>query len=282
MTPPPLTRALRQPDDPFRDFCQWDYDPVTPPPPGTLQQAAFLAHSLDMAPECARLSEIFGRIRQKWQPFNTVWGVKSTAGQLTWELYFYDYDRAQRRCGIAALQDCLPDLFATDLSSADALPWFMFSVEFDATVLTSGISSVDLYFEAEGGTISAGQSEIWDGKQRIAKNDYRFYHGAAHRMQIEHDLRDLPPLPAPLAPGRYDEEVFVISRKSHSNAVYFSRVTTQDTLCFARETGFHAGLVDALAKDADTMTPYRFDLGIDYLAGPSQGLLRRSAIYGIF
>ena len=55
--------------------------------------------------EGARLAEIFGRIRQTWQPFKTVWGVKSMAGQLTWELYFYDYDRAERRCGIAALQE---------------------------------------------------------------------------------------------------------------------------------------------------------------------------------
>jgi len=278
----PLIRAIRQPDDPFRDFCQWDYDPVTTPPPDTLQQAALLAHSLDLTPEGTRLAEIFGRIRQKWQPFNTVWGVKSAAGQVSWELYFYDYDRAGRRNGIAALQDCLPDLFATDLSKADALPWFMFSVEFDAATLTKGIASVDLYFEAEGGTISAGQSEIWDGAQRLTKNDYRFYHGIAHRAQIKQDLRDLPPLPAPLSSGRYGEEVFVISRKSHSNAVYFSRVTTQDTLRFARETGFHSGLTEALAKDAGMLAPYRFDLGVDYLAGPSQGLLRRSAIYGIF
>lgn len=278
----PLIRAIRQPDDPFRDFCQWDYDPVTASPPGTLQQAAFLAHSLDLTPEGARLAEIFGRIRQTWQPFKTVWGVKSMAGQLTWELYFYDYDRAERRCGIAALQDCLPDLFATDLSQADALPWFMFSVEFDAATLVSGIGSVDLYFEAEGGTISAGQSEIWDGTRRVAKNDYRFYQSAANRTQIEQDLRDMPTLPAPLCPGRYGEEVFVISRKSHSSAVYFSRVATKDTLRFARETGFHPGLIDALAKDAELLAPYRFDLGVDYLPGTPQGLLRRSAIYGIF
>lgn len=277
-----LTRSLRQPDDPFRDFCQWDYDPVTAPNAQTLRQSVFLMHALDQTPGGERLAAIFGRIQDRWGAFNTVWGVKSTEGVLSWELYFYDYDRMDRRLGIAALQDCLPDLVAPGLAAADQWPWFMFSVEFDAATLKAGITTVDLYFEHDGGTISAGLSEVWDGTERRRKNDYRFYRSAPDRAEILRDLSGLPPLPGPLQPGRYDEEVFVISRKSHSSAVYFSRVPVRQTLQFAKETGFNAPLTAALAADAASLAPFRFDLGIDYSLQSTGSLIRRSAIYGVF
>lgn len=277
-----LTRCLRQPDDPFRDFCEWDYDPVFTPNAQTLRQSAFLLHALDQTAGGDRLTELFQRIQNRWGAFNTVWGVKSTAGVLSWELYFYDYDRRDRRLGIAALQDCLPELVPPSLAAADRWPWFMFSVEFDAKTVDTGISSVDLYFEHEGGTISAGLSAVWDGNERRQKNDYRFYRSAPDRADILRDLSSLPPLPAPLQPGRYDEEVFVISRKSHSSAVYFSRAPLRQTLQFAQDTGFNTALTASLAADAASLAPYRFDLGIDYSVQSGRSVIRRSAIYGIF
>lgn len=274
-----LHREAFDPADKFRDFCLWDYDPVAPPEPGTLRQSAFLAASFDMVPHGTAVAEAFGRIRDRWGAFQTVWGIKSAPTGLSWELYFYDYDREDRRTGIAALADCLPGLCAPNLAAADEWPWFMFSVEFDAATLSGqGIPSVDLYFEGDGGTISAGLSFVWDGKTRTPKNDYRFYRSGPDRAQVMRDLTDLPPLPGPLTPGRYGEEVFVISRKSHSSAVYFSRADVAATLRFAVETGFHPGLTSILAQDLPRLAPYRFDLGVDYNADG----LRRSAIYGVF
>lgn len=279
-----LTREPFRTGDLFRDFCLWDYDPVAAPGPGTLRQSAFLGASLSRIPEGVALAQVFGRIRDHWGAFQTVWGVKSGPMGLSWELYFYDYDRADRRLGIAALVDCLPELCAPALSGADALPWFMMSVEFDATTVTGrGIPSVDLYFEGEGGTISAGLSEVWDGQTRQPKNDYRFYRSREDRAAILQDLAGVPQMPNPLAPGRYGEEVFVISRKSHSSAVYFSRADAAATLRFARETGFDPVLCDALQDDLPGYAPYLFDLGVDYAPAPQgPGTIRRSAIYGVF
>jgi hypothetical protein len=279
-----LSREAFRPGDLFRDFCLWDYHPVTSPGPGTLRQSAFLAASLARIPEGAALARVFGRIRDHWGPFQTVWGVKSGPMGLSWELYFYDYDREDRRLGIKALVECLPDLCPPALAGADDLPWFMMSVEFDAATVTGrGIPSVDLYFEGEGGTISAGLSEVWDGQSRQPKNDYRFYRSREDRAAILDDLTGVPQMPDPLAPGRYGEEVFVISRKSHSSAVYFSRATAAQTLRFARETGFDPVLTDALRDDLAGYAPYLFDLGVDYAPAPQgPGVIRRSAIYGVF
>lgn len=277
-----LAREAYRPGDPFRDFCLWDYDPVQPPSDGALRQSAVLTQSLTLVPQGDRLAAIFGRIRARWGAFNTVWGIKSSGKGLTYELYFYDYNRTARRLGIADLVDCLPGLWPRDLARADDWPWFMMSVEFDPDRLEGGIGSVDLYFEATGGTISAGESRTWDGQVLRPKNDYRFYRSAADRRQILTDLEAMPPLPAPLIPGRYGEEVFVVSRKAHGSGAYFSRVSAAETLRFARETGLHPGVTSALAADLARLSSHRFDLGIDYDAGDGRGRLARAAIYGVF
>ena len=278
-----MNQAFRRHDDPFRDFCQWDYEPVVVPEKTTLQQSAVLLKSLPDSLVGRRLLSIFTRIQACWGEFNTVWGIKSTDGILSWELYFYDYGRDDRRLGISDLAKCLPELVAPGLAAGDRWPWFMFSVEFDSTALKTGeIGSVDLYFEHEGGTISAGVSEVWDGKLRQRKNDYRFYRSALDRAELLKDLCDLPSLPEPLAPGRYDEEIFVISRKAISSAVYFSRVDVRRTLQFAHENGFSPALTEFLTADAGALAPYRFDLGIDFSVQSGKSVVRRSAIYGIF
>ncbi len=270
---------LWQRGDLFRDFCQWDYAPPSPPAQGTLRQAALLWQSLAPLPHGAALTGMFHAIRDCVGPFGTVWGIKSGPAGLTWELYFYDYDRDARRIGLAALSASLPGLFAPGLTDADRWPWFMASIEFDATTVASGrIGQVDLYFEAEGGTISAGVSEVWDGRARRAKNDYRFYRSVEDRDLLLQDLAKVPPLPAPFAPGRYGEEVFVISRKAVSSAAYASRVGIDGTIAFAEETGFDPSLARFLRRHRDGFAPYLFDLGIDY----RDGRLLRSAIYGIF
>lgn len=271
-----------KPGDAFRDFCQWDYDPVTPPDTNTLRQAALLWQSLALTDGGDAIAKAFNAIRAKWGPFNVVWGVKSGPQGLSWELYFYDYDRDQRRLGLRDLSDCLPGLVPEALLRADDWPWFMVSVEFSAATLAAGcIPCVDLYFEADGGTISAGQSEVWDGRSRVRKNDYHFYRSEPDRLQLQRDLADMPPLPLPFAPGRYGEEIFVISRKRQSSAAYFSRVDIRRTIAFAEEAGFDPRLIAFLRENSDGLAPFLFDTGIDYVAGAPAGRLLRSAIYGV-
>lgn len=270
---------LWQGGDLFRDFCQWDYAPPVPPAQGTLRQAAVLWQSLAPLPYGDALMRLFHSIRDCIGPFGTVWGIKSGPAGLSWELYFYDYDRADRRIGLSALSDCLPGMFAAGLTDADRWPWFMASIEFDgATVATGRIAEVDLYFEADGGTISAGLSEVWDGRTRRPKNDYRFYRSIEDRDLLLQDLADVPPLPAPVTPGRHGEEIFVVSRKAASSAAYVSRVGIDGTIAFVDEAGFDPALVRFLRHHRRALTPYLFDLGIDY----RDGRILRSAIYGIF
>ena len=85
-----------RPSDPVRDFCQWPYDPPATPAPNALRQSAILFHALALMPNGPALLAIVLRIRAFWGRFNTVWGLKSADGHLGLELYFYDYDRAER------------------------------------------------------------------------------------------------------------------------------------------------------------------------------------------
>lgn len=278
-----LCRGLRTDDIPFRDFCLWDYAVEQTPNPNTLYQHSLLFDATELCGDSAFLQEIFGRIQAFWGPGNTVWGIKSEQGYLSFELYFYDYDRASRRLGMKDLAICLSDIMQLDLGDVDTRPWFMASVEIDSLVAKKKvIHSLDLYFESDGGTIGAGVSEVWDGKDYQKKNDYQFFRRKEDAHLVDACLRELNPMPAPYMPGRYNEDIIVLSRKLRGTGVYFSRVNAADTLRFMSETKFSKSLIECFERDIAGYQPYLYDLGIDYIVSGGESVLRRSAVYGVF
>jgi hypothetical protein len=278
-----LYRGLRSDNIPFRDFCLWDYTAQHRPISITLHQHSLLFDATELCDDSSFLQEIFGRIQEFWGPGNTVWGIKSEQEKLSFELYFYDYDRVNRRLGMKALASCLSDVMHLDVAEIDARPWFMASVEIDSKIANGRfIDSLDLYFEGEGGTIGAGVSEVWDGKIFQSKNDYQFFRRHEDGNLVDACLKKLNPLPSPFKPGRYNEEIIVLSRKRRGTGVYFSRVSAENTLEFMRETKFSRRLTECFARDIACYQPYLYDVGIDYSVVGGESLLRRSAVYGVF
>jgi hypothetical protein len=278
-----LKKGQRPNEFPFRDFCLWDYSAATVPDSDTLSQHSILVDAAHLCGDGKQLTKIFGRLQEIWGPGNTVWGIKSDHETLSFELYFYDYARSMRRLGIIDLSRCLPDLISTPLCNADIRDWFMASIELNhLTAHNNKVDKIDLYFESDGGTISAGVSETWDGRTYRAKNDYRFYRSREDRDVLIKDMSEIPPIPDPFFPGCYNEEIFVLSRKLHGTGVYFSRVNADQTLSFLKDSGFSSPITSQFANDLKKYSPYLFDLGIDYITSDGKSYLRRSAIYGIF
>lgn len=276
-----MTHAAR-PSDPYRDFCLWDYDPVTTPGPGALRQSALLERSLALAPDAPGLARLFGQIRDAWGRFNTVWGVKWTALGPTWEFYFYDYARRDRRLGVADLMRAVPGLFPPGFAAPDDLPYFMFSVELGPAQGRPGappLAEVDLYLPGTGGTVSAGVAHAWNGRALRRKNSYEFFQSAADRAAILARLEAFGPLPGWLMPGVWGEEVFVLSEKPASRACYLSRVPVAAARALCMQTDVPAAMTDALTEAGHGAQ--RFDLGFDMVDGPKGPRIVKVGLYGI-
>ena len=282
-----------RPSDPARDFCQWPYDPPGTHAPNALRQSAILFHALALMPNGPALLEIVLRIRAFWGRFNTVWGLKSADGQLGLELYFYDYDRAERQPRISAFLLAFPDLFAPSFTVDDAIPFFMFSIEFnggDAGPFAAGtpLTTLDLYTDGFGGTASAGLCHAWDGNSLKLKNIYRFYDSHPDRAEIisamaasarSSQIKDMPP---ELCPGAWQEQIFVFAQKQSSDCVYFSRISIQATLALCAKFAFPPEIVGFLANQKVNLAHHLFDVGIDYtVSSAGVALPAKAGLYGL-
>lgn len=270
-------RLSPRPSDPFRDFCQWDYAPARPPAPGDLRQAALLDAVLKANPETRPTLDLLRRIQDFRGLFDTVWGLKSAAGRLELELYFYDYARAGRRLPMTSFVAAFPDLFAPDFTVPDALDYFMASVELPLEAGAPPVAQVDLYTDGSGGTISAGVCHAWDGHSLRRKNLYRFYQSERDRAALLDDLGNRA-LPGFVRPGLWNEQIYVVAPKAQSEAVYLSRLEIDPSLALAQEAGLDARILAPLRTLRAPLSRHLFDIGID--VGPGCRITK-VGIYGL-
>ena len=291
-TPMPNTIQSR-PSDPARDFCQWPYDPPLQPAPGALRQSAILFHALTLMPNAPALLAVVLRIRAFWGRFNTVWGLKSADGRLGLELYFYDYDRAERRTKISSFLNAFPDLFAPSFTIDDGIPFFMCSIELNAE--DSGLlearthmTTIDLYTDGFGGTTSAGLCHAWDGVSLTLKNIYRFYESHPDRAEITSAMAasartsQIKKLPPELCAGAWQEEIFVFAQKRTSDCVYFSRIKIQAVRDLCAKFAFPPEIIGFLADQDANLAHHLFDVGIDYtVSSGGDALPAKAGLYGL-
>lgn len=268
---------LSRPSDPSRDFCQWPYSPAATPAPGALRQSAILFHALTLMPDGPALLATVLRIRAFWGRFNTVWGLKFADGRLGLELYFYDYERAGRQTKVSAFLRTFPDLFAPSFTLDDAVPFFMFSIEFDAErpSAPAPLTTLDLYTDGFGGTTSAGLCHAWDGTSLTFKNIYRFYDSNLDRAEILAAMAasartsQIKTMPPEFCPGACQEEIFVFAQKRSSDCVYFSRIGIEATLNLCAKLQIHPALLEYMTRQKLNLAHHLYDVGIDYTVSPA-------------
>ena len=280
-------------NDPARDFCQWPYDLASAPAPGALRQSAILFHALTLFQNGPELLDIVLRVQAFWGRFNTVWGLKSANGRLGLELYFYDYNRAERQTKISTFVRAFPDLFASSFIIDDAIPFFMCSVELNAEarspfIVDPPLTTLDLYTDGVGGTTSAGLCHAWDGESLTLKNIYHFYNSHSDRAKIASvmaasartsQIKNMPP---ELCPGAWKEDNFVFAQKRSSDCVYFTRITFQATLEICAKFTFPLDLLIFFENQKPKLAHHLFDVGIDYtVSSEGNALPEKASIYGL-
>lgn len=278
---------LSRPSDPARDFCQWPYEPWATPTSGGLRQEAILDHALELFDTSGKTREIIELVQQKFGHFNTVWGLKSQATNISIELYFYDYERKNRRITFTSIKDALTDVFETDLKVNENIPFFMWSMEIDPQA-PKRTREIDIYCNGAGGTISGGECFTVNKDGYEFKNLYYFFEVprdaqlASETLTSGPRLAGLPALPAQFSPGASQEEVYVVARKRYNDAIYLSRMPLHGTIRTLEAADFNKPILDFVKEHEKVLRHHRFDVGIDFVVGSdSQTKITKSGLYGI-
>lgn len=274
-------------DDLFHDYVLGAYEPVAPAL-GKLRSVNLLYESFALAGVEEAGHALVDRVRRDFGRFRTVFGIKwhARTGAMAWELYFYDFIRAQADCSIAHLRQVLAPQVRVDAEEPRPLPWHMFSIELNAEHLREGASAppvpAHVYIDM--------RSYALLGRSFTFENVYTFHNPRTEIDDIVHRLRSsvhFDPSRANLAalmpPPLFRCHRVCVANKSASDALYFSRVSTASMRWFMTRHEWPAPLRSLAASVGTGFDHLLWDVGVDF-RGDDAGVpeVSKTGLYGSF
>ena len=272
------------------DFCLWPY-PALKPCAGKLRSISLLAESFAGLAAGPRALEMMLAIRQELGDLRTVWGVKQTGADLSWELYFYDYGRTNRERSLRRVVDCIRPWVSCAVELSDHCPYFMFSLDFSRDLLEKGgeLHEVQMYLGNIGSTVSSGICYAVTRQQTLLKNFYFFFDARSALSEIAGKVCTSAFIQAAdfdvnrvLWPELRDCELIVVANKADRDGLYFSRIKAAQLLWFLKRMGYPERQTRFLESNMDRFDHMLYDVGIDYRIEAGQLKILKSAYYGVF
>ncbi len=277
-------------DDRYYDYCLWEYAPVANPQ-GKLRSINLLNNTFSAEGIGPHATEVIAAIRHAFGMSRTVWGVKQESGTISWELYFYDYERQQRARSITQLLQIIKPWIACDLTVKESSDYFMFSIDFNRALLNEGgqMDELQMYMGNVGSTVSSGICYAVTKEALTMKNFYFFFDARTQAREIVDKVRssvylDLAKfdLDTVLWPELRECQTIVVANKRAHDGVYFSHITIAQLLFFLKKMQFPAEQIAFVEQHRAGLDHLLFDVGIDYRMENGVLKILKSAYYGVF
>jgi hypothetical protein len=277
-------------DDPYLDYCLWDYEPPEPGG-GKLRSINLLLHSFEAAGADPRMADVTRAIRDGMKPFRTVWGVKQMNGKLSWEYYFYDYRRLERENSIPKLLKLVAPYFECGLRYNEERPYFMFSVDLDDALVTGTrmMDEINIYIGNIGSSVSSGICYSLTDRGLELDNLYYFFDAEKEMDSITSKIAcsahlDLPKIDIDtiLWPEMADCQTIVVANKKNRDSIYFSRIRINQLIYFLERMNYPEKLVSYFTENRDALDHMLYDVGLDYVMEDGTVRLLKSSYYGVF
>lgn len=268
--------------DRFFDYVLAEYEPAAPAL-GKLRSLAVLTESFALMGVEREGLAVVHAVRSALGPFRSVWGIKQRGpGELGWELYFYDFQRAHADLSVARLVQTLAPHVEVNAREPRPLPWHMFSVELGAPQLKERApAAVDLYVDM--------RSYKCVGDTLTFENVYTFHDARAQIDEVLHRLRACVHFDPRsdqvhhlMPPHLFDCRKICVANKRHADALYFSRISTAALARFLGDHRWPAPLRDFVATRPDELNHLRWDVGVDFRAIDGRATPVKTGLYGSF
>ncbi|WP_415890157.1 hypothetical protein ACMXYV_02200 [Neptuniibacter sp. SY11_33] len=289
-----LASFFRQcgPETQLLDYCLWPYPPLVNIE-GKQHSFNLLLNSFVATGVGVNGVRLINEIKNVMGDGQTVWGVKLSGGQISWELYFYDYERLERTNSFSRLKQLMPDSLSTALDISEDVPYFMFSIDLDVDGLNAGylnLSEANIYIGNDGSNVSSGICYLLSEEGLSLSNLYYFYNSIKEKEDIlakiassvHLNLRKLD-FNKILLPELRDCETTVVANKKKNEGVYFSRIKIDQLIWFLRSMGYPEEIQNYVTASRNELDHMLYDVGIDYKMLPDGQIeVLKTSYYGIF
>ncbi|MEW6664096.1 MAG: hypothetical protein AB1512_02595 [Thermodesulfobacteriota bacterium] len=276
--------------EPFHDFCLWEYKPIAPYE-GKFRAVNLLFQSFDLTGMDERAFDLVRAIRGGFGASNTVCGIKQRDGEIVWEFYFYDYKRRERDRSVTRLLEIIRPLVRCRLEVNENLPYFMFSIDIGGDLVSGPgcLEEVHMYIGNPGSTVSSGICYSITNRGTRLENFYFFFDARREWDEIVAKAACSACMDATqvsidriLWPELRTCRVIVIANKQQNDSVYFSGINVDQLIFFLNRMKYPRGLVSFVVENRPRLDHLLYDVGFDYRMEGSELRILKSGYYTFF
>lgn len=276
--------------DQYFSYCLWPYLPVASTA-NKYRAVTLLFQSFEVAGLDRRAYELVDRIRAEIGLFQTVWGVKWVGGRLTWEFYFYDYQRRERDVSITRVLEAIRPLIRCGVRANESLGYFMFSLDINEDLLsaTTDLDVVHMYVGNPGSRVSSGIAYALTNQGPALENFYFFFEAKRDLRQAAEKVYNSVHLDAArididriLQPELRNCNTICIANKQKNDTAYFSGVDVDQLLFFLGRLDYPPKIVSFVAENRHMLDHLLYDVGFDYVGRGDELVMLKSGYYGVF
>ncbi|MBT7952237.1 MAG: hypothetical protein HN764_11475 [Gammaproteobacteria bacterium] len=279
-----------QDDDPYLDYCLWEYE-AKAPSVDKFRSINLLYHSFEVADVELEMVDFCNALREVLGDWRTVWGVKNINGNLSWEFYFYDYNRLSRDVSITRAIEVIKNFTNCDLNINEDCLYFMFSIDIDGGIVTGkkDLEEINVYLGDISEDVSAGICYLLNENGLRLDNLYHFF-DAETQMNLISDkvisslhlkLSDFN-IESILMPEFVQCKTIVVANKKHNDGIYFSRINIVQLATFMKMMQYPQEIIQFTLENQTKLDHLVYDVGIDYRMENGQLKYLKSSYYGVF
>lgn len=276
--------------DVFFDYCLWEYKPVVPFD-NKFRSVNLLFHSFDVMGVHERVFELVQTIREGIGAARTVWGVQQAGEDISWEFYFYDYRRKERKRSITKLLNIVRPFAPCEIKANENLHYFMFSIDIDNDLISGAgnLEEVHMYIGNPGSMVSSGISYALTNKGAKLENFYFFFDAKKHLDDIIAkiacssfvDTTEVG-IDRILWPELRDCKVIVVANKPKCDCIYFSRVNIDQFIFFLKRMNYRKEMILFVEENRPRLAHLLYDVAFDYRMEGQELMILKSAYHGFF
>jgi hypothetical protein len=270
----------------LRNYALLPYQPVTEPV-GKLRSIEVLADSFARAGLEAEARRVCDLSRERWGLGGTGWGIKQTAGEIAWELYYYSH-WDDEPLSTARVLDFIDDvLVAGELPRTDEDHW---SISFDLTTeMLLGNEAVDDLHVYRPHHLHAAPitcaSYALRAQVASLENLYFLFDPIEDRADIDTHLADTfhgrRAAPAELLWAElFPNNHVAIAHKPRQDGLYVGGLDLDQFRAFLERVDFDPGTRRFVDDHAEELDHLRWDVGYDFRATDSGVEIVKAGFYG--
>jgi len=278
-----------QTNDRFFDYCLWEYKPVVPFQ-NKYRSINILTHSF-LNYDASKACNIVKTIQSGIGAHETVWGIKNDNGNISWEFYFYDYERRHRKKSISKVLDTLSTALPCDIEADENIHYFMFSFEINKQLLNdeNSLDELDMYIGNVGSTVSSGICYSVKKDSSTMKNFYFFFDAKEQQEDIVAKICCSAYLDTSkininevLWPELKECKAICLANKRNHDCIYFSGINIDQLLVFMKRLSYPQDLIAYIEDNYSMLDHLQYDVGFDYRMENDKLVILKSGYYGIF